>query len=207
MATYGEVKADFIALFNRRDMTAAQAETFLQNSIRRIQRIMRVPGQETSVTITIDALDENGVLIPSDFLEMIRIENSDGDALDLRDLRVVKQYAETSGKPVVYARQVNKWVFGPAPEADDTLRVDYYKEFGEVEEDSDENLLTVFAPDLLMYSALIYGGRHFRDKRLPDFENTFKMLMDEIEDMSKRDELAGGAVVSHAYSFPADQCY
>jgi hypothetical protein len=204
MATYGEVKADFLALLNRRIITTAQTTTFLQNAIRRIQRNLRIPAMEQSVTITIDSTDADGVLIPSDYLELIRIQNSDGEDLDLRDLRMVKAVADDGGVPRIYARQTNKWVFGPTPAEDDTLRADYYAEFAEVSADDDENLLTITAPDLMMYCALIYAAQYFNDNRLPAFLETYNGLMSEIEDQSKRDELSAGAMVSPAYSFPSD---
>jgi hypothetical protein len=205
MATYGEVKTEFTALLNRRDATSTQITTFLQNAIRRVQRTLRTPAMETGVIYTITDFDApTGLPIPSNYLELVRLTNSDGHELVRRDFTTVTSLAEDTGVPWMFARRGSYWLIGPTPEEGDTVRADFYGEFEEVEDDEDTNLLTVTAPDLMVYGALVFACKHFHDKRLADFEATFNQIMGELMDQADRDELSGGAVMSLAHPYPSD---
>ncbi len=203
MATYGEVKTQFTSLLNRRDITPTQITTFLQNAIGRIQRNLRVPAMEQSVEIVIPS-GYAGLSIPADYLQLIRIVNVRGEELERTDFTTASKRAECSGVPKVYARQGSMWVLGPEPQAGDTVRIDYHAQFNEVSGDSDENLLTIIAPDLIVYGALIYAGQHFNDRRLPGWQQSYETAFVELQDQGDRDELLN-AVVSPAYAIPTDQ--
>lgn len=206
MPTYGEVKTEFSALLNRRDATSTQITTFLQNSIRRIQRTLRVPAMEKSAAITItDAYV--GLAIPSDYLELIRITDPDGIELDRRDFTTVMAHAATSGAGYsrMFARRGVYWLLGPTPAEDEVYRVDYFAEADEVADDEDENTFTLIAPDLIIYGALSYACRHFNDKRFAEFNATYNNIHDEITMQADRDDLSGGSRVSPAYPFPYEE--
>lgn len=199
MATYGEVKADFLSLLNRRDITTGETTAFLQNAIARIQRNLRIPAMEAGVDLEIDADYSTGVSIPTDYLQLIRIVNSQGKELDRADMSTVKSLALASGVPTVYARQGAYWVLGPAPTEGETLRIDYYAQFAAVSEAADENTLTIIAPDLIMYGALSFAGERFNDKRQPAWEQRYQTSFVELQDQGDRDELLN-SVVSPASS-------
>lgn len=204
MATYGEVKTEFSALLNRRDATSTQITTFLQNSIRRAERKLRIPAMEKSVNITVGS-DYIGLPIPSDFLQLIRISDEDDKELKLHDFTDVAYLAQATGTPRIFTRRGSYWLLGPAPAAAEVFRVDYYGECDEVSADADDNMLTLIAPDLLIYGALVFAAKHFTDKRLPVFEDTWQQIIDEMHDQAARDELSGGAVVRIANPFPSDE--
>jgi hypothetical protein len=206
MATYGEVKTDFLALLNRRDITTAQTTIFLQNAIRRIQRTLRTPMQEEQQVVTMDTT--GFISIPTDYLQLIQLVNSDGKQLKRVSLSEAYRRATLTGSvPEVYARHRNQWVLGPTPAEGDTVAVDYYAEFAETTADADESTLSLVAPDLLMYGALGFAARQFNDKRLPVFEETYNALFAEIQAQGDNDELTGGAVVDNAYTIPTDEEY
>jgi hypothetical protein len=204
MATYGEVKAEFSALLNRRDCTAAQTTTFVQNAIRRAQRVVRIPAMEKGVELTVDGSYE-GFPIPDDYLEIIRLtRESDGKELDLRDFTTVITLAEDTGIPRTFARRGSVFLMGPAPAEDAVFRLDYFGEVDEVSDDADENIFTILVPDLIVYGALVYAAKHFNDKRLPLMEQTYQQIIEELETQRYRDELAGGAVMTNSNPFPED---
>jgi hypothetical protein len=206
MATYGEVKTDFLALLNRRDITTAQTTIFLQNAIRRIQRTLRCPIQEAQTVVTMDA---TGVIsIPDDYLQLIDLVNSDGTPLRRVSLSEAYSRATVTGSvPEVFARQRFEWIVGPVPAQGDTVTVDYYAEFADTTADADESTLTLLAPDLMMYCALGFAARQFNDKRLPIFEETYNALFQEVQSQADNDELTAGAVVGNAYTIPTDEEY
>lgn len=204
MSTYGDVKTEFKALLNRRDATPTQITTFLQNSIRRIQRNLRVPAMERGMNVTVEE-GFTAISIPSDYLEIIRITNSAGTELDRRDISTVMAVgAQGPGRPRIYTRRGPTLLLAPPPAEGDTVRIDYYAELTPLEADEDENLLTLVASDLIVYGALTYACRHFHDKRLADFEAIYAELFASLTDQADRDELAGGAVVSAAHFYPSD---
>lgn len=203
MATYGEVKTEFTSLLNRRDITAAQTTTFVQNALRRAQRNLRVPAMEQAVEVEIGD-DYAGLPLPSDYLQLIRLVNSDGEELERVDLTTANARAETTGVPKVFCRQGSKWVLGPTPLEDDTVRIDYFGQFEDLEEDADENWLTEIAPDLLVYGALSFAGKHFNDRRRQEWEQMYRDIFLELQDQGDRDELIN-AVVMPAYALPIDE--
>jgi hypothetical protein len=70
---YGETKAQFLGLLKRRDITDSLAETFLQQAVSRIQRVLRIPPMEKSVAVVYDGtiLTNGEIPIPSDYLRLI----------------------------------------------------------------------------------------------------------------------------------------
>lgn len=202
--TYGELKTQFQGLLNRRDITPSLITTFVQQGISRCQRQLRVPAMEKALVATIGST-YNGLTVPGDFLELIDLQNSCNRSLSKVDLSTAKVRAAAGyGIPEVFARQGSKWFLGPAPNAADTVRIDYYAEFDAVSADGDTNVLLRVAPDLPMYAALSYAGDYFLDDRAPAFEARYKGILGELQDQADSDELAGGAVVGPAFCFGDD---
>jgi hypothetical protein len=202
---YGEVKAQFAAILNRRDITPTLQDTFLQQALSRIQRELRCPALEKSVVVTIDdEVYDGGLAIPSDFLELIKITANTKYPIELRPLDAVLPRAQTVGVPQIFARQGGRWVFAPSPQEGDVIRIDYYAEFAPVTASGDTNIITQIAPDLIIYGALSYAGDHFVDKRTPGWEARYMQIKDALEAMGDDDALAGGAAVQPAYEYPED---
>jgi hypothetical protein len=202
---YGELKSQFQGLLNRRDVTPSQVAIFIDQSITRCQRELRLPLMEKVITVTIDD-SYDGIAIPADFLELISIENSDGFEMERRTLQEVKRLAASGnlGKPRVYMRQGSKWYFGPKPQVDDTITIAYYAEFDALSADSDTNKLTISAPDLAMYGALSYACDFFIDDRAATFEGRFQAIKVELNNQKNMDELSGNATVRPAYDYEDD---
>jgi hypothetical protein len=206
---YGELQAQFEGLLKRRDMTPTQSSTFLQQAVSRVQRVLRIPPMEKSVSVIYDGtIFTNGELpIPSDYLRLIAMTATDPDGSERevkkKDLQSVL-YARAggaSGCPTAFARRGSVWAFGPIPAAGTSFRIDYYDEFGALSTPSDSNYLTEAAADLIIYGALSYAGDWFVDKRAPAWEARFQAIKGEIEDQAAQDELVN-AVASSAYEIP-----
>ena len=119
-------------LMNRRDLFANQAlvTTFLNGSIMRIQRALRVPAMEKWVIITIGS-PYNGLVIPNDYLELIGIfpqasyvNRTRPDKLE----RAMNYASFATDKPMIHSRQGGVWILGPAPAIGDTVLLGYYVE-------------------------------------------------------------------------------
>jgi hypothetical protein len=200
----GEVKAQFSGLLNRRDITASLVTTFVNQAIARCQRELRIPAMEKALVATIGTT-YNGLTIPNDFLQLIGLVNSEGYELVRRDLSTVKvAAAESFGIPVAFAREGSKWFLAPTPEAEDTVRIDYFAEFEDVEDDEDTNILTNIAPDLITYCALSYACDYFVDPRADRFEGRYQSILSELVSQAHRDELSGGAVMGAGFVYPSE---
>lgn len=200
---YGELKSQFQGLLNRRDITASQVTTFLDQGISRAQRKLRIPAMEKSVLVTIESYD--GIIIPNDLIELRGITDvTTGRTLTRARLDTALALEMHPGCPAVYARQGGKWRIGPSPEAGRVLRLDYWAEEPALSADADTNLFSEIAPDLLIYSALSYACDFFLDDRAATFEARYMAIVKELQDQADRDELTGNSVMAPAYCYPED---
>jgi len=186
---YGELRAHFTSVLNRRDITPSLRDSFLQMGIARIQRNLRAPFMEKSVRVTISE-DYDGLEIPSDYIALVAL-TINGSKLQRVDLNVAQSYeASGIGTPQVFARQGGHWVLGPTPADGDVVQVDYYGEVGELADDEDENTLTIIAWDLITYAALVLAAEYYLDRRLETFENRYNATLNELQGQSDFDELS-----------------
>ena len=206
---YGELKADFLGLLKRRDITDTQADSFIRKAVNRVQRVLRIPPMEKSIAVTYDGAQfKDGQLpIPSDYLRMIAMTaappGQEEREVSQRDLAAVLELQNVSGRPLRFVRRGGYWVFGPKPIIGTVFRIDYYDEFPTLTNSADTSYLTNGAADLVVNGALVYACAHFNDKRKDVFENDFQLVRMEIEGQAQQDSLINSAV-SASYEFPED---
>jgi len=207
LSTYGELKSDFAALLNRRDSTPAQHVVWLQMGLKKVQRSLRIPAMEKAIVATIGNLYSGGLAVPGDLLKLISITNNDtGDELERKSSQeVLDQIEYGCGDPRMYFRRGSKFVIGPTPVAGTALRMDYYAQFAALSADSDSNVLTDIAPDLMLYAGLVYAGLHFNDKRTKDWGGIYGDIYAELMKQGEDDELTGNAQVSPAFRMDLDE--
>lgn len=204
---YGELQSDLLALLNRRDCTPALANSFIQSSIKRIERDLRIPSMEKSIVATIGLVFQDGLAVPADLLQFIALTDEDtGIELTRTALPEILalQHHDKCGFPRHFARRGSKLLLGPLPARGKRLRMDYYATFIRLVAPSDSNVLSDVAPDLILRGALVYAATHFSDKRKADFETDFRTMFDGVAAQALRDELTGNAVVTPAFRFDGD---
>ena len=188
----GEIRAHFIALLNRSDCSNALADTFIDQAITRIQRQLRVPAMEAQETY--DATSSSGltqIAIPSNLLEAIDLYY-DGDALGRVPLHEMLQYQKTGelGSPRFFCREQNNLRIYPMPTTG-SLYLNYYKIQDALTTDTDTNLFTTDASDLLTYTALSYASDYFLDERGALFEQKSGSFLAEIQEQANSSEQSG----------------
>lgn len=210
---YGEMKARFSSLLNRRDCTTAQREAFLSDAHSRIGRDLRVPAMEKNLVVTIasgtnyNVSPNPGLAIPGDYLQLIKLHvyevgGTYKGTLKKSDLGRVMLLARSTGAvPSEYAREGRFWVLGPEPGDGTLLRANYYGEPERMLSDADTNEFSSIAPDLYVYGALSYAADHFGDSRSAAWEGRYQEIKGALQDQANRDELSGEAGVQPAYSF------
>jgi hypothetical protein len=208
---YGELKADFLGLLKRRDITDTQADSFIAKSVNRVQRVLRIPPMEKAIAITYDGdqFNKGQLPIPSDYLRLISITATPPSLSEKevhqKDLETVlrDRWGGATGRPRSFVRRGGYWQFGPFPPVGTIFRIDYYDEFPTLSAAGDTSFLTQGASDLVVYGALKFAADYFMDKRKDDFENTFLTIRQEIEDQAQTDALIN-AQAAPAYHFPED---
>jgi hypothetical protein len=203
---YGAMKTLFNGLLNRRDNTAALTETFMQNSLLRTQRKLRIPAMEASTVFTIPS-NYTGLQIPNDFLELIALSDpANATELTRTSLQNAMRYALILGElPRVFARQAGKWVIGPTPTTATTIQIDYYALFGTLAADGDTNVITDVMPDGIVYGALSLACDYYLDKRHDVFEQRYLSIRDGVQEQADMDELSGISQVAACNSYPVEE--
>jgi hypothetical protein len=199
---------------NRSDLNTntALATTFLNQSVMRIQRELRVPFMEKIVHYTIDNTYDasTGLAIPTDFLQLIDI-NVDSNGSGLIDyplqrvqLKEAMGRAEVIGIPQVFARRGGYWVLGPRPASAAIIELVYYVTFDPLVNPTDTNVLSVAAWDVILYGALSAAADYYNDDRSQMFEARYNQIAQNLQAMADADELTADAAVRPALLFGND---
>lgn len=197
----GEIRSQFIALLNRSDLTTSLANTFIDQSIARIQRSLRIPSMEKKQNYSITALTDS-VVIPSDFLEAIDLY-FDGRSLERVPMKEMQEFRinTLSGTPLYFAREQANFLLYPSP-LNGTLTLNYYAQYDEMVNDSDENALAAIGSDLIIYGALTYAADYFLDERTQLFEAKYQAFFTEIQQQADDQELTGSLqAIRPAYTY------
>ncbi len=184
-----QIRTQFLALANRNDCSNELADTFLEQSLARIQRTLRVPSMERGNLVTTNVEVPDSIVLPEDFLSMKYVYSGD-TLLEYVDIGRFLRYAVQGGSPTIYTRIQGEIKLKPAPATGTAVTLIYYGEFEDFTTDTSVNYLSVAAPDLLIYGALSYAADFFLDERKPLFEQTFTRIYDEIVEQALLTEMS-----------------
>ena len=186
----GELRAHFLALLNRTDCSNTLADTFIDQSIARAQRVLRIPPMEKTQTYNING-STTTLIIPSDFLEVIDIYygNTNLTRVPLSKYVEITQPGE-AGTPRFFVREGENIKIYPYPAAG-SLSLNYYGQFADLTTDASTNDLTLIASDLIAYGALSYAADYFLDERGQIFEQRFVTFIAELQEQANDAEVSG----------------
>lgn len=191
----GELRAHMIALLNRTDLSADLANTFIEQAVARITRLLRIPSMEKVQTydVTNDVTGVSSINLPNDMIEPQEIY-SEGRALLRLPLHemVEAQKSNQQGTPRFFARVQGTYLLHPKP-SQGTVVLNYYAAFDALPSDSSTNTLTTLVPDLLIYTALSYASDYFLDERGGQFEAKASSFLSEIQAQADASEQSGGS--------------
>lgn len=167
-------------LLNRNDLTDTQADIFIDQAVARIQRTLRIPPMEKTQVYTAGTSGANLLTLPNDFLQLKHLYHSKG-TIRYADLSDFITTIDTPGyAPQIYTRIQGGLQIKPTPPKDFVTTMVYYGEIPDLVNDTDENFLTVIAPDLLVYASLIYACDFFIDDRRDKFEQIATTMFEEL---------------------------
>ena len=198
-----ELRSHIKDVLNRSDLTDALANTFIEHTISRIQRLLRIPSMEKTATQTV-AGGYYGFVIPNDFLETISIRSQGNSACTKIEYSDFLALSNVTGTPTKFTREpaTNRFLLHPIPNSGAVLELKYYGELTALTSDSSTNELTEIAEDLIVYGALSYAADYFIDERKTLFESSFQNYLTELKSQSIDEAFAGGNLsISGAYQY------
>jgi hypothetical protein len=192
--SFNTMKASFQNILNRDDCSDAQATTFLQQGISRIQRDCRLPNMERTLIITPETTT-NMFSVPLDLIQPIDVlvQDSAGTFYPLvkkafRDATKV----DSNDLPRVYARiQTTVYIFGSVPVGRQIMFL-YYGNFSSFASGDDDNELSASTPDLAVYAALSYAGDSFQHPSTQMWEQRYQQIKTEVMAMAIDLDAEGG---------------
>ena len=199
----GALRTHFKALLNRSDCLNALADTFIDQGISRIQRVLRIPSMEAIQTYAISS-QTGSIALPATALEVIDIyhNNSALTRVPLHEMLAMKATGQ-AGTSLHFTQQGTTILLFPEPPSG-TVNVSYYGPFATMTADTDENALAATSADLIMYAALSYAGDYFLDERGPIFEQKYSQFLAEEQEQANEAAQAGSIQVMRPSAIYAD---
>jgi hypothetical protein len=201
----GQIRSHFKALLNRSDCSDALADTFTDQAMTRIQRVLRIPSMEKQQSYSITGgVPISQIVVPSNLLEIIDLQY-DGVSLlrvPLHEMATALKTGATGG-PVYFSRERELIKIAPNPSSG-IIYLNYYGEFDALPTDTSTNAITQIASDLLTYTALGYASDYFLDERGPLFDAKSGQFLMELQDQANSAETSGMAQVMRPTSTYTD---
>jgi len=192
----GQIRAHFLALLNRSDCSNALADTFIDQAMTRIQRVLRIPPMEKLQTYTIaSGTTVSELVMPIDLLEIIDLQYNGRALVRIPMHEMAEQQKHGAlGSPLYFTRERDVIKLAPSV-GQGELYLNYYGEVDQLIADTDDNVLTLIASDLVTYTALSYAADYFLDERGPLFETKSGQFLAEIQEQANSAEQSGMAQV------------
>tara|TARA_E500000331_G_scaffold40535_2_gene33529 strand:- start:4430 stop:5059 length:630 start_codon:yes stop_codon:yes gene_type:complete len=198
-----ELRNHIKEVLNRSDLSDTLANTFIDHTLSRVQRILRIPSMERTATQTVSG-GYDGFVIPNSFLELISIRSQGNQACTKIEYTDFIALANVTGTPTKFTREpaTNRLLLHPIPSSGTVLELKYYGELTALDTDTSTNEISDIAEDLIVYGALSYAADYFIDERKQLFESSFQNYLTELQSQ-KVDEAFGGAnlSISGAYQY------
>lgn len=201
--TFDSLKTDVQRYLERGSSSATDPIVFEQIpklinlAERRIARDIKIQGFQTVVTSTMQA----SVCVmpkPDRWRETISINIGTGPANDSRKTLYTRSYEycraywpdQTAiGEPSFYADYDYKhWLFAATPDQDYPVEIVYYELPALLDDTDQQNWLTNFAPNALLYGTLLEATPFLKnDERIPVWQQFYQMAIESLntEDIKK----------------------
>jgi hypothetical protein len=179
-----QIRSQLLGILNRNDCDNPTADNFIDLALSRIQRTLRIAPMERQQVYTSNDVGDDLLVLPEDFLSMKYIWSGQ-DMLEYKDFATFLKYPIQQGSPKIYTRVRGGIQVRPVPPLDTVINMIYYGEFDDLPNETSENSLTNFAPDLLIYGGLSFAADYFVDDRKGDFEARYAAIYNEVEEQSR----------------------
>lgn len=179
-----QIRAMVLGDLDRTDATNAQADAWINSSISRISRKVRLPNSDTGELLS---STDGYVNIPLNLVENRAIYYNDTQLIQPA-FPVFLAYPATCD-PKYFFRFGDRWLIKGTPSADTFIGVLYYQSPDTLEDDDDTGLIPGVAPDAVKYGALVEAATFFKDDRKTEWAQEFVNRVQELDDYSKSFEM------------------
>ncbi len=195
ISTYTELKsavANWLARAGDSNITDNAAD-FIMLAERRINRSLRLRAMEDRATATVST---EYVALPTGFLEMRNFQLNTNPITRLEPMspeQIDTIWAgSTTGRPRVYCILNDEIQLRPAPDADYTAEMAYWKAFDALSDTATSNWLLANAPDLYLWGALAEATPFIGDVEAgPLWEARFQAAVKALQDSDDRGKWSG----------------
>lgn len=196
ISNYAELKAAVADFLNRDDLTSV-IPNFIALAEADIARKVRHWRQHKRVSTDVDQRYEH---LPTDFLEVIRIQLDDYSQLrpissdEMAQMR--SKYNNTAGTPKFYYLTANQLEFYPSPDQTYSISMLYSARVPNLSDTDDTNWLLTQNPDILLYGSLVQSAPYLQnDERVAVWGSMYTNGIESLNRDSMRSSASGGALV------------
>ena len=198
VTNFGELKQ---AIENelRMDDITNEIPRFIRQGEQRLYQKLRVRFMETNVNIT-TTIAQRADTLPSRFRQARSLYVAGTPNVRL-EFRTPVEYWSVYGSlptapPTVYTIEAENFLWGPVPDAAETITVLYYKEPVALSADADTNGLFTLDFQLLMYSALIASAPFLKnDARVIVWTQLYEDCLRNTMEADRRDRYSGDVII------------
>lgn len=192
MNTLGGLKDTIRDFINRTDLSDAMLTSAINVAIQRIQRQLRIPAMEAQFNMTLEA-GYNQIAIAGDYLELKNI-TANGVQMERKSSDYISTLEQTPATPFYFTRVLGNWEVYPVPQADVEISYIYYKEFDQLVNPEDTNILLRISGDLVLWASLGFLGEYFEDARADKWNMKTQEVISELTNQAMEQEYSGSAL-------------
>jgi hypothetical protein len=186
LTTYSGLVTSAGLWLNRTDLSTLIPD-FIVMVEERLNRILRVPEMEETVTISTDG---ERIDLPTDFRKARSLYLDTDPRLELECVTLgtlrTKYAVQATGKPECYAISGSEIVLGPAPDDEYDLILTYYQDIPAITSTSETNWLITKHPSIYLYGVLIQAEFYgWNDERLPIIKGAWDEAIGELMEQGK----------------------
>ena len=209
LSTFTELKDAVADWLDRSDLTA-RIPDFITLAETRINRELRIRPMEVRSSMTTTAGSQYFNL-PGGYIQMRNIQLNANPVTPLEYITpemLDRLYgSSTTGKPRAYTLIGDEIQLSPIPDSAYSLEMAFYEKFTPLGDGATggtvvSNWLTLNAPDVLLYGALLEAEPFIKnDERVPVWLNGYSNAIDKLQKADARDRHSGSAMrVRNIYS-------
>lgn len=183
--TYDQVKTALKDWSERQDLTDTVLDQCIFFAENDVSSRIRVPAMENMVVLTVT---DGAVVIPSDFLELRKMQFGDFSVSYLPWDQFVIAKSQQSSDTIWYSRQGPKWYLSGVPADGDTLTCYYYRLIPAIGPNNVNNWLLQVSPQSYLYGGLKYIYEYLMQTERAAY--WAQKLMDEINKLQAMAEMS-----------------
>lgn len=181
--TYAQLRSDIADWLDREDLSS-QIVTFIRMAEAEFNREILVPEREQ---ISSSLTDGATLALPNDFYAMRSLYLDWDYKVPLQQMGITQMRAtyasDDEGLPRHFAMQANELVFGPTPDDEYSIILNYYQSIPALSDDNETNWLLDAHPDVYMAAAQWQANIFLRDWTAAAY---FKAETDRLIDRIKQ---------------------